>query len=155
MRYPSLKEVNLVVVDGRSTTNDSLQIYLAGCLLAIAHRFDGHILIAASTTARMNEYESLGEDVGLDFFFHSELVANSSEFLDLCTTSQLVIEPTQSPNWEFEFTYLRDLKKRVLVPTSLANTVAPWANLITLEDNALSPTAIMKLILNADVSRIE
>jgi hypothetical protein len=146
MKYPSLKSVNLVVVDGRFE-DANLPIYMSGCLLALANRFDGHVLILCSTTDQVEQVESLGEELGLDFFFHGDQASDSVEFLNYCENAQMIIEPSREINNDREWKHLHRLGKTVLLPQSVASTVEIWPEVIVLNDEEIAPARIMEIIL--------
>lgn len=146
MRYPSLKSVNLVVLDGRGR-NSQLPVYMSGCLLALANRFDGHVLVLCSTKTEADEAETLGEEVGLDFFFHGDQVSSTNEFLAYCESAQKIIKPDSEFNQDNELKHLRDMGKRVIMPESVANTVEAWPEMVVLRDEEIIPRRIMELIL--------
>jgi hypothetical protein len=147
VKYPSLKSVNLIVLDGRSE-DPHLPVYISGCLLALANRYDGHVLVFCSTKSQVDEVESLGEELGLDFFFHGDQASSSIEFLDYCESAQKVIEPNQKFDKNRELRCLREMNKRVIMPLSVASTVEIWSEVIVLKDEEVTPSRIMEIILS-------
>jgi len=146
MRYPSLKSVNLVVLDGRSG-DSRLPVYMSGCLLALANRFNGHVLVLCSTKTQVDEAETLGEELGLDFFFHGDQVSSADEFLAYCESAQKIIKPDPKFDKDSELRYLREMGKLVIMPQSVADTVEAWPAVIVLSDEEITPSRIMEVIL--------
>jgi hypothetical protein len=152
MKYPSLKSVNLIIVDGRGDGVDSAT-YLSGCLLALANRFDGHVLVLCSTEQQVAEVETLGEDLGFDFFFHGDQIANPEEFFEYCQSAKAIFRPGSNRIDSWEWKFLQTMNKRVIVPQSLARHLRMWPELIVLDDGDIDAMRIMKIILNGDGSR--
>ena len=90
MKYPSLVQTTLVVVDGRKRTRRS-KVAILGALLALQDGYDCHILVLVESEDQAQIIEKLGEDCGQDMYFHSEAAVSKEEFLRRCLWSKCVV----------------------------------------------------------------
>jgi hypothetical protein len=125
MKYPSLQKVNLIVVDGRKS-NSALRKFLNGALVALANRFDGHVLVLASSGELEKTYEAMGENAQQDMFFHAEAVEDSSEFINRCEMASLIVMISPWSTQESELIQLRESK-----PIFLSKAVSESTGIVT------------------------
>jgi hypothetical protein len=90
VKYPSLKNVSLVVIDARKWSQLA-DVVTRGALMALSGRLDCHILVVVSTERVAARLEQLGEDTGLDMVFHAESLVDSAEFLERCSSAKCVV----------------------------------------------------------------
>jgi hypothetical protein len=148
MKYPSLQKVNPVVIDGRSFDH-VVRVFLTGALLALANHFDGHVLVIASSDRMASKFEAMGEQAGLDFFFHAESVRNSAEFLELCAGAGELVMLSSWPTQRDELTRLRPMKKRLLLSEEVARTCMISQEAIIVKAKELNAVSVMALIMHS------
>jgi hypothetical protein len=145
MKYPSLQQVNLIVIDGRKF-NDAVRVSLTGALLALAEKFDGHVLVVASSDETANKYELLGENAGLDFFFHGESVRDSEDFLERCAGARMVVMFSSWPTQRDELLRLRKVSKTIVLSDEVAKTTDVWPEVKILKAKELNAFKVSELI---------
>jgi hypothetical protein len=145
MKYPSLQKVNLIVIDGRSS-DTALKVFINGALLALARGFDGHILVATSSSQSEMKYEQLGEQAGLDFFFHSQFVEDSESFLALCDGAMMVAMPSPWPTQPEELAQLRMMNKSVALSKQVSGQTPPWQGAVFFNAKKINALVISSLL---------
>jgi len=148
MKYPSLQTVNPIVIDGRSFDH-VVRVFLTGALLALANRFDGHVLVVASSERMASKFEDMGEQAGLDFFFHAESVRNSAEFLELCAGAGELVMLSSWPTQRAELTSLQPMKKRLVLSDKVARTCMISQEAIILKAKEMNAVSVMALLLHS------
>jgi hypothetical protein len=119
MKYSSLRTVNLTVIDGRNY-NVLVRTFFTGALLALANRFDGHILVVASSNQDSDQFELFGEEAGVGFFFHGEVAHKSSEFLELSAGASRIFMLSPWPTQAEEMASLRMSGKELILSSEVA-----------------------------------
>jgi hypothetical protein len=114
MRYPSLSNVRLLLIDGRQW-NNRLGIILRGSLLAVLDNLDSHILVIVSNDRHVEEVEKMGEAAGAEMYFHGESVETNAEFLDRCKYAETILIPNQNTRSDVEISSLVTMGKRLLL----------------------------------------
>jgi len=135
MRYQSLTNVNLVVVDGRQWSS-TLSVFLAGTLIALLDHFDSHVLVVTSTDEYAEEVERMGEAAGVDMYFHGESLQTTEDFLDRCGYAQAILIPNYSRSkYEAELNALAKLNGNLMIACRSQDALTVNANCVFVDDS--------------------
>jgi hypothetical protein len=125
MRYPSLSNVHLIVIDGRQW-NARLGVFLRGALLALLDHLAYHVLVVTSRDKHAEKVEQMGEASGMGMYFHGEPIQTDADFLNRCGYADIILIPNGRPTLDIEITALLALEKHLLLSNGL--TVKSLAN---------------------------
>ena len=148
MKYPSLKNVSLVVIDARKWSQLA-DVVTRGALMALSDKLDCHILVVVSTERVAGRLEQLGEDTGLDMVFHAESLVDSAEFLERCSSAKCVVLVGHDAGSALERRNLVEHRIPVVVCSHSKNLAAglPDATVLQLS-NALEFKAVLEQIVS-------
>ena len=114
MRYPSLSNVHLIVIDGRQW-NARLDVFLRGALLALLDHLDYHVLVVTNRDQHAEKVEQMGEVAGMGMYFHGESIQTDADFLRRCRYAEIILIPNGGPKLDIEITALLTFEKRLLL----------------------------------------
>jgi hypothetical protein len=146
MRYPSLANVNFIVVDGRKWTSESAAV-IQGAVMALSDHFNYHVLVAASSDSQARKVEAIGESSGVDMYLHAEVIESSEEFMERCSNAKVVVFPKVSPNQRIEILELISRGTRLILSEKLEITgLRPDAVILFKPKNAIDVLKALRTI---------